>query len=67
MKKSILIISILAVLVIIGVILLFAQKEKQTGLDKVNVRLKWLHQAQFAGFYTAEKKGFYKKTELMQL
>ena len=61
MKKSILIISILAVPVIIGVILLFAQKEKQTGLDKVNVRLKWLHQTQFAGFYTAEKKGFYKK------
>jgi len=26
---------------------------------KVKVRLKWLHQAQFAGFYTAKEKGFY--------
>jgi len=30
-------------------------------LDKVNLRLKWLHQAQFAGFYTADQKGFYEK------
>lgn len=30
-------------------------------LDKVTVRLKWLHQAQFAGFYTADQKGFYEK------
>ena len=27
--------------------------------DPVSVRLKWLHQAQFAGFYVAEKQGFY--------
>lgn len=27
--------------------------------DKVTVRLKWVHQAQFAGFYTAKEKGFY--------
>ena len=27
--------------------------------DIVKVRLKWVHQAQFAGFYTAEEKGFY--------
>jgi ABC-type nitrate/sulfonate/bicarbonate transport system substrate-binding protein len=30
-------------------------------MDKVNLRLKWLHQAQFAGFYTADQKGFYEK------
>jgi len=34
---------------------------EETGLDKITVRLKWLHQAQFAGFYTAEQKGFYKE------
>jgi NitT/TauT family transport system substrate-binding protein len=27
--------------------------------DKVVVQLKWVHQAQFAGFYVAEKQGFY--------
>lgn len=53
-------ISILAI-IILGAILLFTNQEEQTGLDKVNVRLKWLHQAQFAGFYTAEQKGFYEK------
>jgi NitT/TauT family transport system substrate-binding protein len=28
--------------------------------DKVSIRLKWLHQAQFAGYYVAKEKGFYK-------
>jgi NitT/TauT family transport system substrate-binding protein len=28
------------------------------------VRLKWLHQAQFAGFYVAKAKGFYAKAGL---
>ena len=27
--------------------------------DKVKLRLKWIHQAQFAGYHTAEQKGFY--------
>lgn len=61
MKKTTIAISILAIIIIVGVIFLFINKEEQTGLDKVNVRLKWLHQAQFAGFYTAEQKGFYEK------
>jgi len=29
-------------------------------LDKVSVRLKWLHSSQSVGFYVADKKGFYK-------
>ena len=32
--------------------------------DKISVRLKWKHGAQFAGFYVAEKKGFYAEEEL---
>jgi ABC-type nitrate/sulfonate/bicarbonate transport system substrate-binding protein len=32
--------------------------------DAVKVRLKWLHQAQFAGFYTAKEKGFYSAKRL---
>ena len=27
--------------------------------DEVTVQLKWIHQAQFAGFYVPDKKGFY--------
>lgn len=34
-------------------------KKNNTVVDQVSVRLKWVHQAQFAGFYVAEKKGFY--------
>ncbi|WP_340026325.1 ABC transporter substrate-binding protein [Paenibacillus sp. FSL K6-1096] len=33
-------------------------------LKKVVLRLKWIHQAQFAGFYTAVEKGFYKEAGL---
>lgn len=62
MKKTTIAISILVtIIIIVGAIFLFTNQEKQTGLDKVNVRLKWLHQAQFAGFYVAEQKGFYEK------
>ncbi|WP_274650566.1 ABC transporter substrate-binding protein [Paenibacillus humicola] len=33
-------------------------------LTKVTLRLRWLHQAQFAGFYAAVEKGFYKDAGL---
>lgn len=32
--------------------------------DQVTVRLKWFNQAQFAGFYVAEEKGYYKAAGL---
>src|SRR6266849_8951026 len=32
--------------------------------DKVTLQLKWLHQAQFAGYYVAKDKGFYKEDKL---
>ena len=32
--------------------------------DKVTVQLKWLPQAQFAGYYVAAAKGFYKEAGL---
>jgi NitT/TauT family transport system substrate-binding protein len=28
-------------------------------VDEITVQLKWLHQAQFAGFYVAQEKGYY--------
>ena len=27
--------------------------------DHIRIQLKWIHQAQFAGFYTAEAQGYY--------
>ncbi|MBN1573899.1 MAG: ABC transporter substrate-binding protein [Deltaproteobacteria bacterium] len=32
--------------------------------DEVTVQLKWIHQAQFAGFYVAERKGFYSEENI---
>jgi len=32
--------------------------------ERVLVRLKWLHQSQFAGYYVAKEKGFYKENRL---
>jgi len=65
-KKTIGIIVAVMVIVAIGILagsyLWFLQKqpEKYIGpVEKVNVQLKWAHQAQFAGIYTADQKGFY--------
>jgi NitT/TauT family transport system substrate-binding protein len=32
--------------------------------DQISVRLKWLHQSQFAGFYVAEQEGYYDEENL---
>src|ERR1700730_2220680 len=65
MKKSL--IAAIAILVLLAAVF-FATKSRRIGqsqkidqTDAVKVRLKWLHQAQFAGFYTANEKGFYKE------
>lgn len=61
MKKN-LIIGLIVILVIIGALAVFlANTNKQNGLDDVTIRLKWLHQSQFAGYYVAEQEGFYKE------
>nr|WP_044417332.1 ABC transporter substrate-binding protein [Halarcobacter anaerophilus] len=33
-------------------------------LEKVSIQLDWLHQFQFAGYYIAKEKGFYKEEGL---
>jgi NitT/TauT family transport system substrate-binding protein len=35
------------------------QEEVKPPPDQVTVQLKWVHQAQFAGFYMAQEKGYY--------
>jgi NitT/TauT family transport system substrate-binding protein len=44
---------------LITVILTACTPETEGTPDQVTVQLKWVHQAQFAGFYTAEAQGFY--------
>lgn len=41
-----------------------ASNEETGELRKVVLRLKWIHQAQFAGYYAAVEKGFYKEAGL---
>jgi len=60
MKK--IMIAIITVALVSTIVIIFSvKKEKETVSDKVYVRLKWIYQAQFAGFFTAEKKGLYKE------
>jgi len=40
------------------------RSDDQKKLTKIRVRLKWSHQAQFAGFYVAQQRGFYRENGL---
>ena len=51
-------ILIVAVLVV-GLLTGCEREMSKKPPDRVSVRLKWLHQPQFAGFYVADQKGFY--------
>jgi NitT/TauT family transport system substrate-binding protein len=59
---------IIALLVAGGAYALFNKAAKKTPvateLTKVSMQMGWLHQAQFAGFYVAKEKGFYKEAGL---
>lgn len=62
-KKIIILISI--VLIIGGIIYFINDNKKSKGsLEKSSLRLKWVCQAQFAGFYVASSEGFYKDAGL---
>lgn len=65
MKKIIIIILVITILTLItgSILWLNHPPQKQTG-EKVSVLLNWLHNSQFAGFYFAEKAGFYKNMDL---
>ena len=41
-------------------ILVFPITSQNTNLEKVSLQLKWHHQFQFAGYYVAKYKGYYK-------
>jgi len=50
-------------LLVIAVIACEPQQAKRTP-DEVTLQLKWLHQAQFAGFYVAQEKGYYARENI---
>ncbi|MDP2864164.1 MAG: ABC transporter substrate-binding protein [bacterium] len=63
MKKFFFIFGVIITLCLIGVSsFLILNKPKET--EKVSLRLKWLDQAQFAGFYMAKGEGLYQKKGL---
>jgi len=54
-------------LIIATVAILFigcGRREVKKPPDQVSVRLKWLHEVQFAGLYVADQKGFYAKENI---
>ncbi len=58
MKKKIFL-SIIALLVFNALIIACGSMRGEPELEQISVRLKWLHQAQFAGIYIADQEGYY--------
>jgi NitT/TauT family transport system substrate-binding protein len=54
---------IFSILLVIVVVACGPQPAKRTP-DEITLQLKWLHQAQFAGFYMAQEKGYYAKENI---
>jgi NitT/TauT family transport system substrate-binding protein len=54
-------IGMILILVMFSMFILACSTEKVTELTPVKVQLKWVHQAQFAGNYVAQEKGFYQE------
>lgn len=49
-------------IIIITILLLLQAQSKE--LQKISLQLDWLHQFQFAGYYMAKEKGYYKDLQL---
>jgi len=49
----------LALLLMVALLAACGPQEPEQPPDEVTVQLKWVHQAQFAGFYVAEENGYY--------
>lgn len=62
-KRKVLIIS-LSLAIIVILIFLFTKTNKNEQIEKTSLRLKWVSQAQFAGYYSAQKEGYYEEEGL---
>jgi len=49
---------------VLGSAVVLSMSSQAQALEEVSLRLKWLTQAQFAGFYVAKAKGFYEEAGL---
>ena len=58
-KKIFLFIGIILILTII-LVFVFQRTKDSESLEDTSLRLKWICQAQFAGYYTANAEGYYK-------
>ena len=58
-KKIFLFIGIILILTII-LVFVFQRTKNSESLEDTSLRLKWICQAQFAGYYTANAEGYYK-------
>lgn len=54
----------LVIIILIVIVLLTGCERKPGDLTQVSIRLEWIPQAQFAGFYVALEKGWYKEAGL---
>lgn len=54
----------LIVLPLLSFLSCLPQQASVTQPDEVKLQLKWQHQAQFAGFYVAQEKGYYKDEDI---
>lgn len=62
MKKKLTIGLIVFLVIVAGAAVFLIKTGRQSDdVDNVTLRLKWLHQSQFAGYYAAEQEGFYKE------
>lgn len=59
-------IFILLSIIILGLFFLYQESKEgfSTKSQKITIRLKWKHQAQFAGLYTSKEKGYFKDAYL---
>lgn len=48
-----------AMLLVIMIVVACGSEKKEPSPDQVTVQLKWINQAQFAGFYVAQEQGYY--------
>lgn len=63
-KSTILGVAIVVVVAAIGFGIYAAVSKSDTSVDKTSLRLKWINQAQFSGYYMAKKEGLYSKAGL---
>lgn len=62
--KKQLYIAVAFIFVVVAVSMILGDKHDDGELRQTSLRLKWINQAQFAGYYMAAKNGFYKDANL---